>query len=456
MLYFPKAFQDLIQTFAGSFTRPSFRRFAWLTMAGILTLGSHTVLNLLRTLEPFQQGHWSSFHRLFSKRRWKPWSVSKTLCTLILSLIPEGQEIRLAGDDTVDGHRGKFVYGKGCHRDAVRSSHTHIVYRWGHKWVVLSILVRFPWSHRPWALPCLVALYRPKELNEKEGRSHKTPADLMRGLLAQMIHWFPSKKFIFSGDQEFGTQELAYFAHQHRKHLTLISRFPPEAILYNPIESSPRSRTGRPRVHGTRLPSPQATTQHTPVRKRACLNVAWYGGGEREIRVVSSTGYWYRANNHRRKIKPVPIRWVQVEDLTGTHRKEYYFTTDPEQSPQWIVEGYVGRWSLETTFQEMRPYLGLETTRGWHENTVLRVAPCLFGLYTLVVLLFCLIPGVSKLTSTIDWPGKAQLTFSDVMTQVRRWLWSEGIFQSPGFCGALSKLTSKQRHILLYGVAPAL
>ena len=120
MLCLPQAFQDLIQGFAGGFTRPSFRRFVWLTVASILTLGSHTVSNLLRTLETFQEGHFSSFHRLFSKRRWKPWKLAHSLCSLILVLIPEGQPVFLAGDDTVDGHRGKHVFGKGCHRDAVR------------------------------------------------------------------------------------------------------------------------------------------------------------------------------------------------------------------------------------------------------------------------------------------------------------------------------------------------
>ena len=48
--------------------------------------------------------------------------------------------MRLCGDDTVDEHRGKKVYGKGCHRDAVRSPHSFTAYRWGHKWVVLAIL----------------------------------------------------------------------------------------------------------------------------------------------------------------------------------------------------------------------------------------------------------------------------------------------------------------------------
>ena len=78
----------------------------------------------------------------------------------------------MAGDDTVDEHRGAKVYGKGCHRDPVRSTHSYTAYRWGHKWVVLAILVKFPFATRAWALPVLVALYR----NPEKAPKAKAPA----------------------------------------------------------------------------------------------------------------------------------------------------------------------------------------------------------------------------------------------------------------------------------------
>ena len=78
----------------------------------------------------------------------------------------------MAGDDTVDEHRGARVYGKGCHRDPVRSTHSYTAYRWGHKWVVLAILVKFPFATRLWALPVLAALYR----NPEGGPKAKAPA----------------------------------------------------------------------------------------------------------------------------------------------------------------------------------------------------------------------------------------------------------------------------------------
>lgn len=40
-----------------------------------------------------------------------------------------------------------------------------------------------------------------------------------------------------------------------------------------------------------------------------------------------------------------------------------FFTTDPSMAPREVIEMYGGRWNIETTFQELRAHLGLETTR---------------------------------------------------------------------------------------------
>lgn len=65
----------------------------------------------------------------------------------------------LVGDDTVESHPGHPVYGKARHREPVRASHSYTAWRYGHKWVVRAILVRFPFAIRPWALPILADRY---------------------------------------------------------------------------------------------------------------------------------------------------------------------------------------------------------------------------------------------------------------------------------------------------------
>jgi hypothetical protein len=183
-----------------------------------------------------------------------------------------------------------------------------------------------------------------------------------------------------------------------------------------PTCSSRRRRTqeGRPRVKGKELPKPAQVVRETP--KPAVLTVAWYGGERRRVEVVTGSGWWYQSGRPL-----IQVRGVFVRDRTGTHRDEYFFTTDVMMSPQAVIETYTGRWSIETTFQEARSYLGLETTRGWSRNTVLRAEPSLFALYTVVAWLDAELPARYRLVRGLDWLGKSDVTFSDAITAVRRW-----------------------------------
>jgi hypothetical protein len=156
-------------------------------------------------------------------------------------------------------------------------------------------------------------------------------------------------------------------------------------------------------------------------------NVAWYGGARRDVAVVSGVGHWYQGG-----VGLVWVRWVFVHDVSGTHRDEYFYTTDPALTPPQVIEHYAERWNIETTFAEMRAYLGLETTRGRCEKTVLRAEPSLFGLYSVVALWYEQLPSEAQGELGADWEGKATVTFSDAITAVRRWLWVNWAFATDG------------------------
>jgi hypothetical protein len=182
---------------------------------------------------------------------------------------------------------------------------------------------------------------------------------------------------------------------------------------------------------------------------RTACNVSWYGGGRRDIEVVTGTGNWYRSGEDL-----VPLRWVHVRDRTGTHREDYLFSTDPEMAATGVVEMCTGCWSIETTLQEMRAHMGLETTRGWTEATVLRLAPCLFGLFSVVAILYALLPARTRAAGRVGWPGKVETTFSDAITAVRRWLWVDWVIANHGFGATFSKLSRAFQEALLSALAP--
>jgi hypothetical protein len=425
-------------------TAATFVRARLLAVAAILTTGRRTVRNLLRTVAGLAEGDPSSYHRVLSFARWSTLTLASLLARFILRHFwPEGT-VRLVGDDTVTEHPGRAVHGKARHRDPVRSSHSYTAWRWGHKWVVLAILVRFPFASRPWALPVLVALYRSPEDNRRRGRPHRTPAQLLQLLLRLLLRWFPDRQFVFAGDQNYGSHEMASLASRTHNRLHVISKFHPNANLYEPPPAY--AGNGRPRVKGAKLPTPQ---QVVATAKRVRLNVAWYGGGRRDVEVVTGTGYWYKSGKGL-----VAVRWVFVHDLTGTHRDEYFYSTDVTMTAQQVIEEYTGRWNIETTFEESRAYLGLESTRGWCERTVGRAEPCLLGLYSVVALMYWSLPGEEQEQGAVEWEGKATVTFSDAITAVRRWLWTRWVFARAGHGDTFAKLPEAFRQLLLYGLTP--
>lgn len=440
----PAEARPLALAFLPVFTHPTYHRFLTLTAAAILTAGRRTVANVLRTVGDLAPGHDAGYRRVLSAARWSGLELGCALTRFLLAHVAPDGPVDLVGDDTVDGHPGPTVYGKGRHRDAVRSSHAYTAWRYGHKWVVLAVLVKFPFAARRWALPVLVDLYRTPEVSRAEGVRHRTPAQSMCRLLRVLLIRFPGRTFVFAGDSGYGTHEVARFCHRHRRRLTLVGKLHPDANLFAP--PPPYRGNGRPRVKGERVPKPR---QAAATARRDRLTVAWYGGGTRAVEAATGTGHWYKGGPGL-----VPIRWVYVKDATGTHRDEYLFTTDVGRTADAVVGTYCGRWSIETTVQECRSCVGLETTRGRCRRTVTRAAPCLFGLYSVVAVLYHLLPE-GKRAGGVTWAGKDVVTFSDALTAVRRRVWVDGVFPQAGVDRAIAELPANVQQLLLSGLAPA-
>jgi len=441
MLTLPSAAEPLFMSFSIAFTEPTFRRIIPLAIGGIPAPGRRTVTALYRVMRPAIRGHVGTYHRVFSRAVWSWWPLGKIPATAILHFIPPDEPVLVPMDDTTAQPRGKQVYGKGCHHDAVRSAHKHVVYRWGHRWVVLTVSVKFPFTSRRWALPVLCALYRPEELNRAEKRRHKTPAHLARQLMAVLIHGFPPRKSVFWGDGGYASHEWAGFCHRHRHHATLVSRYHGDANLYAP-PPSPQKRNGRPRGKGPKL----APSEKVVARRRLTpATVGWYGGSDRRGQITGDIGQWYKAGRGL-----VPVRGVFVHDVPGTHRDECIYTTDGSLHGKQIVSWFTARWPVETTFQEVRAHLGFETPRQYVAKSVLRTAPCLLSLFSVVCLVFAEHTRRRRIRiRPPEWYAKTEPTFSDVIAAGRRLFWEETIFAEAPYHKGFNKVPPKLRNLLL-------
>ena len=136
------------------------------------------------------------------------------------------------------------------------------------------------------------------------------------------------------------------------------------------------------------------------------------------------TALWYRFGS-----TPLPIRWVLTRDPEGKRPPKALFSTDQTQPAEEIVRDFMKRWSLETTFEESRAHLGIETQRQWSDLAIERTTPLLFGLYSLVTLFgHALSPDGHLPLKQAAWYHKQAATFSDILAFVRRHLWGNFAF----------------------------
>ena len=66
----------VLSTLQPTFAAPTYHRFLVLMLGAILTTGRQTITNILRTVHPYAKGHISSYHRVFSQRRWSAWVLA--------------------------------------------------------------------------------------------------------------------------------------------------------------------------------------------------------------------------------------------------------------------------------------------------------------------------------------------------------------------------------------------
>jgi hypothetical protein len=405
---------------------------AVLARGALLAAGPRTVTACLRAAWPWVEKHWSVYHNVLRRARLNSLELARVLFGLALRLIPTDHTIELAVDDSLVRRYGPRVVGVGMHRDAVRSSHGYRAVTPGHKWVVLSLVVRLPFTQHAVALPLLSALYSTRKQarrnrQKRPYRRHRTLQELALLLVRMLVRWAPERRFRVLGDGGYATHELAaaFSAPSPYKALRgvrLVSRFRQDAATW--AEPPAYSGRGRPRMRGHRLPTPQGVAA-SPQTVWTSARLRWYGGVRRTVSVCSREGLWYKSGSGVKRVK-----WVFVRDPKGSHRDEVFFTTDLGLSPRQIIESYVRRWSLETAFQEARAHLGLETLRNWSARAVVRSVPLLLGLYSLIVVWYALhVPAAQQHPGQSPWYEKRSITFSDMLAAAREDIVRETISQ---------------------------
>ena len=438
-------------------TVPTAQNLAVLFRGVLLAPGARTVTGCLVAAWPWVTRHWSAYANVLRRARLPMPRLAERLFRLIVEWLPEEAVIDLAVDETLVRRWGPRVVGVGMHRDAVRSSHARNEVSPGHKWVVLCVVVRLPFVHRALALPVGSVLYTTKKQGARNRaprpyRRHRTVGELAVFLVRMVVRWAPERSFRVTGDGAYGTHDLADALNEASRHpslrrVTLVSRFNMDAALY--ARPPAYSGRGRPRVKGRKWRSPRAVAAD-PRTRWSRIGVDWYGATRKTVRVCSRTGLWYRCGS-----QATPVRWVVVRDPEGRRADEVFFTTEVALTPQQIVETFVRRWGLETTFQEARRHLGLETLRNRCSLAIRRSVPLLLATYSLVVVWFAKhVRDPEEHKQDTPWYTKPSIAFSDMLAAARQDLLGEILLPRSGAETVDSKAPPWPEVILHHALLP--
>lgn len=415
MTNLPTAILQVFALFSQLFSQSVFKNALQMFCGHILCKNRRTVAEVLRQLGMSSVKNYSKYHWVLSGAQWSAIQGSKLLLLALAKLCPE--TIIISIDSTIERRKGEKIKGLGRQRDAVQSTKQNKVLTIGLNWLVSAIHVKFPWATGTWACPFFSILMPPErplsssknkfDLDKK--RRHKTLNEWASQSVRLFAAWVKHlKHIVIVADSAFATYLLANTCID--KNVSFISRMRLDARTF---EFPAKNTRGRPRLVGKRLPIFLDLLKDTS-QIWVDVSVKWYGNSIVKTSILTGTCLWYGYG-----IRPVPIKWVLIKSESEIVA---LFSTNLDHTPQYIIETFVERRKLETTFEESRRHLGVETQRQWSDRAIDRTTPCLFASYSIINLMACEQINLKNEKIPIQeasWYKKDHVCFSDILNYLR-------------------------------------
>jgi hypothetical protein len=246
------------------FTAPSYRIFMALLIGWVLTIGTHTISQVILTMRLHESRHFATIYRFLGKGRWCTDMIPYCLFRMMVeNLIAEGVEICAVGDDTLNKHRGPKICGAGWQYDgsAPKQGKKAKQTSYGVCFVIIGLAIRLPEiSDRVFCLPYAARLWWPKTAKVKPSSlPYKTKPELLLDLINLTHSWLKE------GERLRVVTDSAYCCEtvlkSRPKDVHITGRLIKRAALFSPVDVQGNRGPGRPRKKGDRLPTPAAMFQ---------------------------------------------------------------------------------------------------------------------------------------------------------------------------------------------------
>ena len=105
-------------SFRACLSAPRLELFAAMMVGWFLTVGRHTISNVILTMGLHESRHFAGGYRFVGQGRWLPDMVFRVVFELLVATVVRCEtEIPAVVDDTVNKHRGKKICGAGWQHD---------------------------------------------------------------------------------------------------------------------------------------------------------------------------------------------------------------------------------------------------------------------------------------------------------------------------------------------------
>ena len=150
----PQPFEIDKIRFKDCFTEPSLRHFVVLITGWVLTVGTHTISQVILTMGLHESEHFANVYKFLLKSGWEPDKVALTIFRMIVeTLLPDASEIETIVDDTLNPRVGKKICGAGFQHDGGAPKGGKPI-GYGVCFVIIGVAVRLPGiSDRIFCLP---------------------------------------------------------------------------------------------------------------------------------------------------------------------------------------------------------------------------------------------------------------------------------------------------------------
>ena len=356
----PSSFVKLIFAFSDIFSKPNLKHFLHVTSGLILTKQKRKTITAMVKTHGLMKT-FTNVHRFFYRYKWCPHQVGLKLLGLIQGTF-KPRTLTLALDDTLVRKQGPSIHGRCLHFNHAHKENTPRYIK-GHNWVVCGALVYLKVFKRWFCLPFLTRLFITQEVIGDPAR-FKSRIALAVDMLKQIQEQVDCLITLVA-DGLYAKRDLIRHCIKHT--ITLISRMRCDAVLYLPAPRPEKPTRGRPRKYGNRLSLKQLAQD---VKKFSMITVPLYGE-KHTVRVRIIDALWKPADAI---IRVYIVRYPTIKNDKTVEQIGFFFSTDTTLAAEKALPLIAARWSIETTFKDLKEHFALNDWQVRKEKSVTRSA----------------------------------------------------------------------------------